>query len=58
MTSSRLAENRLHQIAAILLIVGVAAVIVRDLTYSSMFINKGANAVLWLTLAINARPTR
>jgi O-antigen ligase len=57
-TGCRLAESRLHKTAAILLMVGVAAVIVRDLTYSSMLINKGANAVLWLTLAINARPTR
>jgi O-antigen ligase len=52
------ADNPLHKTAAILFIVGVGAVIVRDLTYSSMFINKGANAVLWLTLAINARPKR
>lgn len=55
-TGCRLAESRLHKTAAILLMIGIAAVIVRDLTYSSMFINKGANVVLWLALAINARP--
>jgi hypothetical protein len=38
--------------------IGVGAVIVRDLTYSSMFINKGANTLLWLMLAINARQLR
>jgi O-antigen ligase len=57
-TGSGLSENRLHQTAAILFMIGVAAVIVRDLTYSSMFINKGASALLWLTLGINARQTR
>lgn len=57
-TGCSLSENRLHKTAAILLMIGVAAVIVRDLSYSSMFINKGANALLWLTLGINARQTR
>jgi O-antigen ligase len=56
--SCNLAENRLHKTAAILLMIGVGAVLVRDLTYSSMFINKGASTLLWLTIAINARPTR
>ncbi|HWC77096.1 MAG TPA: O-antigen ligase family protein, partial [Blastocatellia bacterium] len=55
---SSMAQSRLHKTAAILFMIGVGAVIVRDLTYSSMFINKGANTLLWLMLAINARQLR
>ena len=54
----RLGDSRVHKIATILFMMAVGAVLVRDLTYSSMFINKGANTLLWLTFAINARPTR
>lgn len=33
----------------------IIAVAPRDLAHSSIFINKGANALLWLMLASNAR---
>jgi O-antigen ligase len=52
----KLCKSELHRLTAILFVASFAAVIVRDLTYSSILINKGANAVLWLMFAASARP--
>ena len=49
------ARSEFCRIAIILFMAAIAAVIVRDLTYSSIFINKGANALLWFMVAGNAR---
>ena len=32
------------------------ALLVRDLSYSSTFVNKGVSALLWLMFAVSARP--
>jgi O-antigen ligase len=56
--SIKTATSGFQRTATILLMASVAAVIVRDLTFSSIFINKGANALLWFVLASTARRDR
>jgi len=51
----KLCKSELYRLTAILCVASFGVVIVRDLTYSSILINKAANAVLWLMFAAIAR---
>jgi O-antigen ligase len=54
----RSATDEFQKGLMILLISAYSAVLVRELTYASMFVNKGANTLLWLAFAIVAAATK
>lgn len=51
-----LGDNTYRKAVVILFMVAYAAVIVRDLSESSLFINRGAHTLLWFMFAHNAQP--
>lgn len=52
-----LPDGAFQKTAALLFVASFAALIVRDLTYSSIITNKGVSTLLWFMFAHNARTT-
>jgi O-antigen ligase len=48
--------DNFQKAASVIFMASCFALLVRDLSYSSTFVNKGVSALLWLMFAVSARP--